>query len=72
MKISLLIVSSVLFTNFAFAALCGQDKITVIVPAGPGASGDFLARLISEKMSKQSGATLIVDNRPGASGNIGV
>ena len=37
----------------------------------PGASGDLIARLLAQKLSKQMNASVIVENKPGASGNIG-
>lgn len=46
--------------------------IELIVPApGGGGTGDTIARLIGERLGKRLGATVIVDNRGGANGNIG-
>jgi tripartite-type tricarboxylate transporter receptor subunit TctC len=45
--------------------------IRVIVPFPPGTSPDVVARHWSERMSKATGQTVIVDNRPGASTIIG-
>jgi tripartite-type tricarboxylate transporter receptor subunit TctC len=42
-----------------------------IVPYAPGGSSDILARLIGQKLAESWGRTVIVDNRPGAAGNIG-
>ena len=42
-----------------------------IVPYAPGGSSDILARLIGQKLAETWGHTVIVDNRPGAAGNIG-
>lgn len=44
-------------------------KIIVGFPAGSGA--DILCRYFAEGMAKVSGATVIIENRPGATGNIG-
>lgn len=45
--------------------------LRIIVPFAPGGSVDLISRLISPKMSELLGQQVIVDNRAGASGNIG-
>lgn len=64
----------------ALALVCGPPShaqnypgrtVTIIVPGTPGASSDILARIIADKLRKQWGQTVIVDNRPGAGLNIG-
>ena len=45
--------------------------VTLVVPSQPGGSIDFLARLLSEPLSKSMGVPVVVENKPGASGNIG-
>src|SRR2546428_11513980 len=42
-----------------------------IVPSGAGGPGDFFARLIGQKLSEQLGQQFVIENRPGAGGNIG-
>jgi len=44
----------------------------MIIPFGPGGSSDFVARAIQPKMMELLGQTMVVDNRAGASGNVGV
>ncbi|MGO4280826.1 Tripartite-type tricarboxylate transporter, receptor component TctC [Cupriavidus sp. OV038] len=63
----------------SFAAISGAGAadayptkpITLIVPWAAGGSTDILARVLSEHLTKSLGQPVIVDNRPGASGNIG-
>ncbi len=64
-----------LTTTFAGSALAGAypDKpITFIVPSAAGGSPDVLSRLITTQLSRDTGATMVVENRPGAAGNIGI
>ena len=44
--------------------------IKIVVPLPPGGSNDVLARLIGQKMTESFGQPVIVENRPGAAGNI--
>ena len=48
-----------------------ERPIQMVVPFPAGSSPDALARAISEPLSQALGQTVIVDNRPGAGGNIG-
>jgi tripartite-type tricarboxylate transporter receptor subunit TctC len=48
-----------------------NHPIKLIFPYVPGSLGDVLARLIAEKLTIRFGQPVIVENRPGASGNIG-
>lgn len=45
--------------------------VRIIVPWAPGGSTDVLARLIGIKLSENWGQPAVVENKPGASGNIG-
>ena len=45
--------------------------IRVIVPYTPGTGIDILARVVGQKLSDRLKVAVVVDNRPGASGNIG-
>jgi tripartite-type tricarboxylate transporter receptor subunit TctC len=45
--------------------------VRVVVPFGAGGLGDMLARVLGEKLSSYNGQPFVIDNRPGAGGNIG-
>jgi tripartite-type tricarboxylate transporter receptor subunit TctC len=45
--------------------------ITIVVPVTPGTGQDILARILGEEFQRRLGQPVVVDNRPGASGNIG-
>ncbi|HEX9434684.1 MAG TPA: tripartite tricarboxylate transporter substrate binding protein [Burkholderiales bacterium] len=46
-------------------------QITLVVPFSPGSTSDLIPRAIAPLVSRSTGVPVIVDNRPGASGNIG-
>lgn len=46
--------------------------IRLIVPFPPGGGTDMIARAVAQKMADQNKWSVIVDNRPGAGGNLGV
>jgi len=47
-----------------------SKPIHIVVPLPPGGSNDVLARILGQKMSESFGQPVIVDNKPGAAGNI--
>jgi tripartite-type tricarboxylate transporter receptor subunit TctC len=56
-------------------AAAAQDfptkPITIVVPFGPGTTNDIIARQLAQDMTATLGQSIVVDNRPGATGNIG-
>ena len=59
------------FATGAFAQGYPTKPAKVIVPYPPGGPTDIVARVVSQKLSEQMGQQFIVENRPGAGGNIG-
>lgn len=48
-----------------------ERPITLVVPYAPGGAADALARLLAQHMGTRLNASIVVENRPGASGTIG-
>ena len=60
-----------LASTFASAQSYPNHAIKIIVPAPPGGAIDTIARVVGDKLSGSLGQPVIVDNKPGASNNIG-
>ena len=60
----------------AIGSVCAQNfptrPVRFVVPFAPGGSTDTLARTIGQKLSDYLGEQVVVDNRPGANGDIGM
>src|SRR5262245_6610574 len=74
MRLFFALVAAVLTSSLAVA----QDikyptqPINMIVPFAPGGSSDILARIIEPALSKNLGQPIVILNRPGANGAIGL
>lgn len=60
----------------ALAASAAADRwpakpVTLVVPSSAGGGTDAFARMLAQSLAQALGQTFIVDNRPGASGNVG-
>lgn len=60
----------ILFAGYAAAQTYPNKPIRVVLPFPPGGGTDALARIISPKLSEGLGQSIVIDNRPGATGNI--
>ncbi|WP_090141890.1 tripartite tricarboxylate transporter substrate binding protein [Limnohabitans sp. DM1] len=54
----------------AWAQTYPSKPITLLVPFPPGGPTDLVARVLAKKMSEQMGQSIVIDNKPGANGNI--
>jgi tripartite-type tricarboxylate transporter receptor subunit TctC len=62
--------------SLAGNTLWAQDKfpsrpVTLVVPQVAGGANDAIARVLAQKLSEQTGQSFVVENRPGAGGNLG-
>lgn len=56
----------------AQAAAYPERPVRLIVPFAPGGASDFVARIMQDKLGSELGQQIVIDNRTGASGYIGV
>ena len=71
MKKVLLIVA-MLFPSMGFCQAYPGKPVRMIIPFAPGGASDFVGRILQPRLSELLGQPVVVDNRPGASGNIGL
>ena len=58
-------------TSHTFAQTFPVKPIRIIVPAAPGGGTDILSRLLSPRLTENLGQSMVIENRAGASTNIG-
>jgi tripartite-type tricarboxylate transporter receptor subunit TctC len=73
------LLSAVLFAaSTAMAPVLAQTQaypsrpVRMVIPFAPGGASDFIGRILQQKLAEELGQQVVIDNRPGASGGIGV
>src|SRR6266851_10458999 len=61
-----------LFPVLAFAQGYPSRPVRMIIPFAPGGASDFVGRIMQPRLGELLGQPIVVENRAGASGNIGV
>jgi tripartite-type tricarboxylate transporter receptor subunit TctC len=61
-------IALIIFSNLANA----QDRITLVAPFPPGGPVDTLSRILADGLQKKYSQVVVVENLPGASGNLGI
>jgi tripartite-type tricarboxylate transporter receptor subunit TctC len=56
----------------ASLAAGAQERVTLVAPFPPGGPVDVLSRILAEGLQKKTGQTVLVENLPGAAGNLGI
>jgi tripartite-type tricarboxylate transporter receptor subunit TctC len=60
-----------LISNAALPQAYPSKPVRMIAPYPPGGSSDVLARIVAQKLAEALGRPVVIDNRPGAAGNVG-
>jgi tripartite-type tricarboxylate transporter receptor subunit TctC len=71
MRFSCVLMAAALFSGPAAAQGYPSQPIKFVVPFTPGTGMDIIARQVGPRLTERLGQPVVVENRPGASGNIG-
>jgi tripartite-type tricarboxylate transporter receptor subunit TctC len=72
MKMRCLAIVLAFLASTVWAQTWPQKPVRVIVPFAPGGASDLMPRLVGEKLQTMWGQPVLMENRPGAAGNIGM
>jgi tripartite-type tricarboxylate transporter receptor subunit TctC len=64
--------SAATVSSFVQAETYPSRPVRMVIPFAPGGASDFIGRILQPKLSEELGQQIVVENRPGASGGIGV
>jgi tripartite-type tricarboxylate transporter receptor subunit TctC len=67
-----LVVAFALLALPAFAQTYPTKPVRIIVPFAPGGGSDFIARFMAQRLTESLGSQVIVENKPGAGGVLGI
>jgi tripartite-type tricarboxylate transporter receptor subunit TctC len=70
--IKVLLFFAMLVPSLVLGQAYPSKAIRMIVPFAPGGASDFVGRILQPRMTELLGQQIVVENRPGASGNIGL
>jgi len=71
--VRILVLAGLLASPFTHAQAAWPDRpVRLIVPSAAGGSPDILCRYLASELAKRLGQPVVVENRPGAAGNIGI
>ena len=67
----LVLISTLAFFSLSHAQSFPNKPLKIIVPYPPGQASDQITRMVADKVSQAIGQPIVVDNKPGAGGNLG-
>src|SRR5213595_4302526 len=69
---ALFMLAAMLLAGTAFAQTYPSKPVKLVVTYPPAGSSDLMARIVAQKLSELWGQAVIVENKPGAAGSIGM